>query len=296
MQKYLSSKNPYIFTNIYIYVCVKYQPSPQDKLPPTLASGNGVLMEEDKDVSATKLMDDHERKVKHWLSRAPYHLLENAVETARAHTYFPIFERDLWASMGNHAFGAKLMEDVLKFDMWLKKWEISETKKSIPAPAPAAPVKEETTASEFPPPKNPEAYKEYWKKFERKDASSTLSLASTESPPSRESGTPSTPSPSVASDSTTGLTPDCKRKLALEGWGFNFIFSKLDFWNPLYTMLHFCWDIHETFATDNIWDLLHAGAEAGERLDSQSCFFQVYPVLFLMIAHTHYTGMQYIYI
>ena len=192
-------------------------------MPPTLASGNGVLTDEDEDISASKLMDDHEGKVKRWLSRAPHHVLDAAVETARAHTYFPTFERDLWASMGDHTFGDKPMEDVLKFDMWLKKWEISETKTASPS-SPA--VKEETTTSEIPPPKNQEAYKEYWKQFERKGASSTLSLASTGTPPSRGSGTPTTPSPSVASDSTTGLTPDCKRKLALGGWRFNFTLSK----------------------------------------------------------------------
>ena len=133
----------------------------------------------------------------------------------------------------------------------VEKKEISEKKPTVPV-TPSPPKKDNTaTSEEIPHPENPELYKEYWKKFHRKDATSNLSV-STDTTPARTTSSTSTPSgggwtqeewadwlngvwkpasdegssaptPTGSANSSTGITPDCKRKLVLEGGVYIYI-------------------------------------------------------------------------
>ena len=184
--------------------------------PPTLVSGYGCMTEEEKGKSPVTVLGDHERKVKQWLNGANKYALKAAIDGCYAHNLFPRFKRDLWDCLESRKFGDVPMNDVLKFDMWLKKMEISEA-----SPAPS--LKSTPGSEVIPPPENQEAYKAYWGQFknlDRKNAVEKLRTPSREtlsttvpSPPALASATPS---PATAA-SPTGVTPDCKRKLSLSG-------------------------------------------------------------------------------
>ena len=192
------------------------------ELPHTLASGYGTLNEGDLKKTPVQVLDAHETLVKNWLQTANHYQVEAAVKTAADHQYFHKFRRDFWDQAEEQKFGSSPKEDVLKFDMWLKKIEISENgpKKfntEPPQPSPATISREEMEVQKDE--KNKGAYQDYWKKYERKNGSSNLSTASTTEPSSSPQS--ATPSPaSVASRaSPTGITPECKKRLDLGGWG-----------------------------------------------------------------------------
>ena len=180
--------------------------------PPTLASGYGVLGETDLGKRPTAILDEHETKVKKWVQKANPYELKAAVATAVEHTLFGKFRAELWDMTEERKFGTSPEEDILKYDLWLKKMEISETKPHAVFPEP--PEKEDGSTEQ-----GTEAYKAYWKKIERKGGASNLSVDSTT--PSRSgdsvpSSSPAEPTPSQSA-SPTGITPDAKRKLVLEG-------------------------------------------------------------------------------
>ena len=199
--------------------------------PPTLASGYGTLGEDDFDKNPVKILDDHEKRVKHWLNRANPYTLKAAVDTCYSHLYFNRFKRDLWDQSQDHKFGDQPLGDVLQFDLWLKKLEISESKTTstgspaAPAATPSPPAVEKPKPANsgssdmaITPPPNPEAYQNYWNKYKRKNADDfvkdgTESVSTTTPSPAPSS----TPSP-AESGLSSGITPDCKRKLSLEGW------------------------------------------------------------------------------
>lgn len=194
------------------------------ELPHTIASGYATIQEGDLKKNPVQVLDDHETLVKNWLQTANHYQVEAAVKTASNNEYFPKFCRDLWDQLEERKFGSCPKEDVLKFDMWLKKLEISEKgpkKFNNPSPPPAASLSQEELEIQKDE-NNKGAYQNYWKKYERKNGSSNLSTASTTTPSgSPPSVTPSPPSQaSVASrESPTGITPECRKRLDLGGWG-----------------------------------------------------------------------------
>ena len=195
------------------------------------------------------LLDEHEKRVSDWAGKANPYELNAAVKTAVDHEFFDTFKTSIWDHTEDRKFGTSPHEDLLQFDMWLKKKEISD-KKAPAAPVTPSPPKKDTAEIQ-PPAENPELYKEYWKQFHRKDATSNLST-STDTTPARTTSATSTPSgggwtqqewadwlngvrkasdggssaptPTGSGKSSTGITPDCKRKLVLEGGATIYIF------------------------------------------------------------------------
>ena len=192
------------------------------ELPHTLASGYATLKEGDFKMTPLQVLDSHETLVKNWLQKANHYQVEAAVKTASNHQYFHKFQHDLWDQVEERQFGSSPKEDVLKFDMWLKKLEISENgpkkyKNNSPQSPPASLSPEDMEVQKDA--NNKVAYQDYWKKYERKNGSSNLSTASTTTPPSSlPSPTPS-PATVASRESPTGITPECKKRLNLEGWG-----------------------------------------------------------------------------
>ena len=222
------------------------------QLLPTLASGYGAMTADQWGKSPKVILDEHETRLWEWVQQANPYALKGAVDTACSHSDFPQFNRDLWEPVEARKFGTSPAEDVVRFDMWLKKKEISD---SLPTPT-ISPPQKGSNSELGPPPENAEAYKNYWKKFERKGGQSNLSVAST-TPGSKSeealgssSTTPSrTPSdtsdPAASPDSATGITPDCKKKLDLEGWTMHVESTKFHFVTfDLYRLLPAIHHIH----------------------------------------------------
>eukprot|EP00438_Fugacium_kawagutii_P032743 Skav208149 [mRNA] locus=scaffold2891:13286:14554:- [translate_table: standard] len=119
------------------------------------------MTEDDLSKAPVQVLNDHEKKLLDWIQGCSQEALNAAVSIASNHTYFSQFKRDLWDPVKTHKFGDHAADDVVNFDMWLKKWEISEKQGAKRSPTPTAPSAETT-------PPNRDAYKEYWKKYERK--------------------------------------------------------------------------------------------------------------------------------
>lgn len=162
--------------------------------------------------------------MKSWMDCVDEKILKSAINTAVSNQHFPQFKRDLWDQVEDRKFGTNMAEDLLHFDMWLKKLEISKNRATLTPPIPKASATPVPAGDETAPVENPEAYKQYWQQFQRKRAASNLSVASTtpsRSPNPEEPRTTTTPSPSPVSGSATtsptGMTPDVKKKLVLSG-------------------------------------------------------------------------------
>ena len=189
--------------------------------PPTLVSGYGVLTKDDLGKPPPVILESHEKKVKAWLEQANPYALKALVESCVNNSHFKIFKQNLWDTVEDRKFGDKPCEDILRFDVWLKKMEISESKPS-PVLIRGSKTTSPSTESELVPPANPEAYKAYWDQYKRKGAGD-LKTPSRESLSSTTVPSPALPSPPLASSSPstsgceTGITPECKRKLSLEG-------------------------------------------------------------------------------
>ena len=211
-----------------------YQP------PPTLASGFGIMDGADIAKPPTQILDEHEKRVLGWLNKfkANPYVMKAAVDAVFSNQYWGDYKTHLWDPVESRKFGEQphLIADVVKFDLWLKKYEISEKKPSpgpvkpptlpahVPAKAPAKPAGATPSSSEIEPPENPEAYKKFWNQYKRSNAADALRTPSRESlsttvpspAPTGVLSTPSSLSPAnVSASSPTGITPDCKRKLSL---------------------------------------------------------------------------------
>ena len=138
-------------------------------------------------------------------------MLDAAVKDALNHSYFPRF-KDLFETMETSEFGTKPKYDVLKFDMWLKKLEIGE-KRRLESPTPSPPEATGDKTAEEP---NVEAYKNYWQQFDRKNARDLSSVSTT---PDSSKDSPSSTTAATSVPASTGITPDCKRKLELKDQG-----------------------------------------------------------------------------
>ena len=199
--------------------------------PPTLSSGFGVLTTEDQGKTPIEILDVHEKKVKAWVDSVDEAALKVAINTAVSNQHFPQFKRDLWEQVEDRKFGTAMAEDLLRFDMWLKKLEISNNRAMLKPPTPKTASPVPPPADEKAPVENPEAYKQYWQQFQRKRANSDLSVASTtpsRSPNPEENTSSTTPSTSpgsaVATPTPTGITPEVKKKLELSGLDINVLY------------------------------------------------------------------------
>ena len=164
--------------------------------------------------------------MKSWVDCVDEKTLKSAINTAVSNQHFPRFKRDLWDQVKDRKFGTNTAEDLLLFDMWLKKLEISKNRAMLTPPIPKVSATPVPAGDETAPVENPEAYKQYWQQFQRKRAASNLSVASatpsrSPNPEEDKPRTTTTPSPSSVSGSATtsptGLTPDVKKKLELSG-------------------------------------------------------------------------------
>ena len=224
-----------------VQILVAFQDMKDFTPPPALCSGYGTLTQQDLTKKPLAVLEEREKKVKSWLRNLDATALKTYVDVCLSHERFKKLQMDLWSSVSpDRKFGDQPMMDVLQFDMWLKKSEISETIASRPV---SPPVTMTTPSScEVEPPANPEAYKEYWSKRKRQNAGA---LGST---PSRESlASAATPSPAPAAASTpspastglsAGITPDCKTKLSL-GKEVETCVSQLFFEKPSQTGLKY---------------------------------------------------------
>ena len=236
----------FLFKVVYTWsFCVQdggFQP------PPTLASGYGIMDGADVNKPPAQILDEHEKRILDWLNKANPYALKAAVDSVFSNQYWGDYKKNLWDPVEGRKFGEQphLIADVVKFDMWLKKYEISEKKPSpptksppakstaLPSPPKASPPKASPPmaspavpatpgSSEIEPPQNPEAYKKFWEQYKRSNAAEALRTPSRESmsttaPSPNPAGvlsTPSSLSPENTSGSPTGVTPDCKRKLSL---------------------------------------------------------------------------------
>ena len=193
-----------------------------DSEPPLLVCGHGAMTENDMSKPNLQILKDHEERVSKWIDSANPYMFSAAITDAYNHPGFEKFNTELFTPTEDHKFG-KESKDLIQLEVWLKKREITEVK-SMSSPAPtmtsppstATPQGAMTGGNQGPTAENIEKNK-YWKQFTRKNGNEDLSVASTTSgTPSPTSDAP-TPSPTEGQDSSTGVTPECKRKLDLQG-------------------------------------------------------------------------------
>ena len=187
------------------------------------------------------ILDEHETRLWEWVQQANPYALKGAVDTACSHSDFPS-STETFGNLWKHKSSGPPCWRCGQIWYVVEKKEISD---SLPTPT-ISPPQKRSNSELGPPPENPEAYKNYWKKFERKGGQSNLSVAST-TPGSKSeealgssSTTPSwTPSdtsdPAASPDSATGITPDCKKKLDLEGWTMHVESTNSISWLLIYT-------------------------------------------------------------
>eukprot|EP00435_Cladocopium_sp_Y103_P074407 s436_g48.t1 len=139
--------------------------------PPFLFSGYGGMTPDDMEKHPTVVMQEHESKVRTWCKGKPMKDVVRLLKNATGHMYYNKF----MSQFKNRSFGANGYEDLVEFDMWLKKYELSEKtgRTKPPTPSPPAkvtvtPTKPTTENSESLPsltPAEKEKYQEYWKQF-----------------------------------------------------------------------------------------------------------------------------------
>ncbi|CAL1152425.1 unnamed protein product [Cladocopium goreaui] len=98
-------------------------------LPPTLASGFGGMTEDDRGKLPIQILSEHESKVKAWVKTLDGPAVVKNLKVATAHPYYDQFV----SKFHKTNFGAGGRDDLVEFDNWLKKMEISE-KRTSPSP------------------------------------------------------------------------------------------------------------------------------------------------------------------
>ena len=110
------------------------EPAPKETatsapLPPTLASGFGGMTEDDRGKLPIQILSEHESKVKAWVKTLDGPAVVKNLKVATAHPYYDQFV----SKFHKTNFGAGGRDDLVEFDNWLKKMEISE-KRTSPSP------------------------------------------------------------------------------------------------------------------------------------------------------------------
>ena len=223
-------------------------------LPPTMASGFGGMTEDDHGKSPHEILNDHDLKVKEWVQTLDGPAVVKNLKVATAHPYYEKF----LSQFQERKFGSGGRDDLVEFDNWLKKMEVSEKRihhsplsvatsepeepgrgkgkgsapAAAPVPAKAVPkpknTDDATSASKVPDeplpkltPDQQKAYQNYWKKFSSQNlgAGSTPPAATS---PGETSGT-SLPSPEILTSSSPTVTPECKKRLDLDAAAGHYI-------------------------------------------------------------------------
>ena len=120
-------------------VPAKAPPGPVE-FPPLLCNGNGYLTIGDVGTSNATLLDRHEKAIRAWVKRLDHKTLHHHVANATRHKHFQqyldTFPGRRWGKLDAHA-----EEDLIEFDMWLKKKELSDKMSTPTLPSqPAAPA------------------------------------------------------------------------------------------------------------------------------------------------------------
>lgn len=187
------------------------------EVPPTLASGFGVD-EPDPSKTPKQQVEDHVNTITKWFRRCNSREIMHQVHQVMDHPQFKEFQDSL-----SHKFGDEALNDLVNFDVWLKKKCISARIPSPPAPPASASAAVESASAESttaepaaPSPAEVAQYKNYWKQLAVTRGSPTPKSPSVPSPlPS--SGTP-------VSTASEYVTPEAKKKDdAYEGLGFGIV-------------------------------------------------------------------------
>ena len=198
--------------------------------PPTMASGNGCLSEGDWKKTPFQVMNEHEARIREYVKTLDRKAVVHHLKVAARHPYF---EKYISQCSPSRRFGEKGIDDVVEYDMWLKKLEIAEKrsgmkteppKNSVPASPPSEPSKtaEPVDDHEKQTPAQKEAYTDFWSKFKApKDKVQRFDSPATPTAGTLPTATPSpalTPAnPLLSPQGSTTVTPECKKRLELEG-------------------------------------------------------------------------------
>ena len=91
--------------------------------PPTLASGfGGVMTEDDHGKSPIEILNDHELKVKAWVQTLDGPAVVKNLKVAASHPYYEKF----LSQFQERKFGTGGRDDIVEFDNWLRKMEVSQ--------------------------------------------------------------------------------------------------------------------------------------------------------------------------
>ena len=230
--------------------------APEVEPPATMFSGVGELTEHEASLPPATVLGNHRKTIQTWLGSLSPEDLEKQVELAHNHESLEDFMTQKFGD--DKEFGENPRDDLCKFEMWLKKQAYREMlvakhehAKALPKPsataAPEAP-KAEVPKRADPAPKRAsresgkgkgteqsekfvplelsdaekEAYGSFWNKFDKKNGSPNT--PTTTAPTSQQSPT------SVSNGSeSTGLTPECRRKLTLESPAGQIVFIAIVF-------------------------------------------------------------------
>ena len=211
--------------------------------PATMYSCEGELTTQEASLPPATVLGNHRKTIQTWLGSLSSEDLDGQMEIAQHHESFGDFIEEKFGD--DHEFGEKPVDDLCQFEMWLKKRAYRDMlcakharAKALPTPsataAPEAPKAEVPKSARAPKPASresgkgkgteksdkfvplelsdaeKEAYGSFWNKFDKK--SNSPNTPATTASTSQKSLT----SASNESDGSTGLTPECRRKLALE--------------------------------------------------------------------------------
>eukprot|EP00435_Cladocopium_sp_Y103_P060416 s132_g22.t1 len=112
-----------------------------------MASGFGGMTEDDVGKSPVQILNEHDSKVKKWVKTLDGPSVVKNLKVATSHPYYDKFI----SQFSKKNFGAGGRDDLVEFDSWLKKVEISEKRNTTPSP-PSVPTPEESPSKDTPPP------------------------------------------------------------------------------------------------------------------------------------------------
>ena len=112
---------------------------------PTMASGNGCLSEGDWKKTPFQVMNEHEARIREYFKTLDR---KDVVQHLKAAARHPLYQKYLSQCSPSKRFGEKGVDDVVEYDMWLKKLEIAERRaaagvgngKDAAEPSPPKPV------------------------------------------------------------------------------------------------------------------------------------------------------------
>ena len=119
-----------------------------------MASGNGCLSESDWKQTPFQVMNQHEARIREYFKTLDRKAVVHHLKVAARHPYY---QKYLSQCSPSKRFGEKGIQDVVEYDMWLKKLEIAEkrAKAGVGKPADPSPPKPADPPIEPPKPADP---------------------------------------------------------------------------------------------------------------------------------------------